>query len=119
MHELALARAILATARDRAEGRRVVGVEVSIGALRQVVPSSLAFNFEVLARGSDCDGATLEQRLVPARLRCECGGEWALDEPSFLCPRCGSARTEVIGGQELRVESIEVEVEEETCTAPR
>ena len=117
MHELALARAILATALDRAEGRRVVSVQVSVGALRQVVPSSLAFNFEVLARGSGCDGATLEQTLEPARVRCECGAEWNLDELSFVCPSCDGGRTEVVCGQALRVESIEVE--EEPCIAPR
>ena len=117
MHELALARAIVAAALEHAEGRRVRGVEVSVGALRQVVPSSLAFNFEILARGTACEGAALEQRLEPARLRCECGGEWELAELSFRCPRCGSAETEVIGGQELQIESIEVE--EEPCTARR
>jgi len=117
MHELALARAILATALDRAEGRRVRSVEVTVGALRQVVPSSLAFNFEVLAGAAGCEGATLEQRLEPARLRCACGEEWELDEISFVCPRCGGGETEVIAGEELRVESIEVE--EEPCIAPR
>lgn len=117
MHELALARAILATAVDRAEGRRIRTVEVTVGALRQVVPSSLAFNFDVLARSAGCEGATLEQRLEPARLRCDCGAEWELEEMSFLCPRCGVGKTEVIAGEQLRVESIEVE--EEPCTAPR
>ena len=117
MHELALARAILATALERAEGRRVVSVEVSVGALRQVVPSSLAFGFEVLARGTGCEGATLEQRLQPARLRCVCGAQWELVELSLLCPRCGGGRTHVMSGEQLRVETIEVE--EEPCTAPR
>ncbi len=117
MHELALARAILATAIDRAEGRRLCSVEVTVGALRQVVPSSLAFNFEVLACAADCEGATLEQRLEPALLRCACGAEWELEEMSFVCPRCGGGQTEVIAGEELRIESIEIE--EEPCTAPR
>jgi hydrogenase nickel incorporation protein HypA/HybF len=117
MHELALARAILATVEQHAEGRRVVSVEVSVGALRQVVPSTLAFGFEVLARGTGCEGATLEQRLRPARLRCACGALWELTELSFLCPLCGGAETRVIGGEELAVESIEIE--DELCTAPR
>ena len=117
MHELALARAILTTAVDRAEGRRVMSVEVTVGALRQVVPSSLAFNFEVLARAAGCEGATLEQRLEPARLRCACGAEWELEELSFVCPRCGGPETQVVAGEELRVESIEVQ--EAPCTAPR
>ena len=88
-----------------------------VGALRQVVPSSLAFNFEVLSRGTACEGAALEQQLEPARLRCACGAEWELEELSFLCPRCGGSDTQVIGGEELLIESIEVE--EEPCTAQR
>ena len=117
MHELALARAILATALDRAEGRRVTGVELRIGALRQVVPGSLAFNFGVLARDTACEGAALEQRLQPARLRCACGAEWELEALSFHCPVCRSAETRVTAGEELVIESIDVE--EEPCTAPR
>jgi len=117
MHELALARAILDTALAHAGGGRVRRVDVTVGALRQVVPDSLAFNFELLARGTPCEGAHLAQRLTPARLRCECGHEWELQEPSFRCPRCDAAGALVLGGDELRVESIEVE--EELCTARR
>ena len=117
MHELALARGILDAAVGHADGRRVTRVEVTVGALRQVVPDSLAFHFEVLARGTPCEGAGLRQRVTPARLRCECGHEWELAEPSFRCPRCGGGRPRVLSGEELLVESIEVE--EELCTARR
>jgi hydrogenase nickel incorporation protein HypA/HybF len=117
MHELALARGVLAAALAHADGRRVRRVDVTVGALRQVVPDSLAFNFDVLAQGTPCEGARLEQHLTPARLRCECGEVWELQEPSFRCPRCGSARTSVLGGEELLVQAIEVE--EDRCTAPR
>ncbi|MGO9490242.1 MAG: hydrogenase maturation nickel metallochaperone HypA [Solirubrobacteraceae bacterium] len=117
MHELALARAVLDAAVTHADGRRVRSVDVTVGALRQVVPASLAFHFEILARGTPCDGARLRQRATPARLRCSCGHEWELEEPSFRCPRCGGGRARVIGGEELLVESIEVE--EEPCIAPR
>ena len=117
MHELALARAILATALDRAEGRRVRSVEVTVGALRQVVPSSLAFNFEVLASHRGLRGGDARAAARARAARCACGAEWELEEMSFVCPRCGGGQTEVIAGEELRIESIEVE--EEPCTAPR
>lgn len=117
MHEQALARGVLDAAVAHAQGRRVLRVDVAVGALRQVVPGSLAFHFEILARGTLCEGARLQQRVVRARLRCACGHEWELEEPSFRCPRCGGARTSVLGGEELLVESIEVE--EETCIARR
>jgi len=117
MHEHALARAILQTALERARGRRVTAVETTVGALRQVVPSSLAFHFELLARGTLCEDAAFVQHLQPARLRCACGAEWELGELSFSCPRCGGTDTEVTGGEELLIDSIEVE--EEQCTARR
>jgi hydrogenase nickel incorporation protein HypA/HybF len=117
MHELALSRAILDTAIERAEGRRVTQVSVTIGALRQVVPGSLAFYFEIVSRGTLCDGASLQARLRPARVRCACGEEWELAEVSFHCPRCAGGQVTVLDGDELLVDSIEVE--EVPCTAPR
>jgi hydrogenase nickel incorporation protein HypA/HybF len=117
MHELALARAVLDVAITHADGRPVRSVDVTVGALRQVVPDSLAFHFEILARGTPCEGARLIQRATPARLRCSCGHEWELEQLSFHCPRCRGGRARVVSGEELLVESIEVE--EEPCTAPR
>ncbi len=117
MHELALARAALDAAVLCANGRRVTLVDLTVGALRQVVPDSLAFHFEILARGTPCERARLRQRVTPARLGCECGHVWELAEPSFRCPRCGGGRARVLSGEELLVESIEVE--EELCIAPR
>lgn len=109
MHELAISRALLAAALRHAEGRRVVRIDVTVGALRQVVPDNLAFYFEIVARGTLCDEALLAPTLAPAVLRCACGHEWELAEPSFRCPRCGGAEVNVLGGEQLRVESIEVQ----------
>jgi hydrogenase nickel incorporation protein HypA/HybF len=118
VHELSLSGAIVDTAVQHADGRRVRVVSLTVGALRQVVPESLAFYFEIVARGTLCEGARLEQTLVPARARCEaCGREWELELLRFRCPECGSSPAEVLRGNELEVDSIEVE--EEACIAPR
>jgi hydrogenase nickel incorporation protein HypA/HybF len=117
MHELSLSRAIVDTAVRHAGGRRVTGVSLRVGALRQVVPPALDFAFGVVAAGTACEGARLEQELVPARLRCDaCAAEWEIAEPAFRCPTCGAA-ARVVAGEELEVESINVE--EVACTAPR
>ena len=92
MHELALARAILDAAVAHADGRRVTRVDVSVGALRQVVPDSLAFHFEILARGTPCEGAHLYQRMTRARLRCACGHEWELARAVVSLPALRQAR---------------------------
>jgi hydrogenase nickel incorporation protein HypA/HybF len=117
MHELSLSGAIVNTVVKHAQGRAVSLVSLRVGALRQVVPDTLDFYFGFVAAGTVCEGARLEQELVPACLRCaRCESEWELDLPIFVCASCGSA-AEVVSGDEFEVESIEVE--EAACTAPR
>jgi len=122
MHELALCRAVVETAVRHASGRPVTRVSLRVGRLRQAIPGTLDFYFDIVARGTPCEGARLEHTVVPAWLRCEaCAHEWEIDEPRFGCPACASTQVRVLSGEELEVESIEVEVdeEEEACTAPR
>ena len=128
MHELAISQAIIDTALRHAGGRRVTGVHVRVGSLRQVVPDSLAFYFEIVARDTPCEGSRLDLEAVSAVLRCPaCGAEWdpappplashgqlpagALPPlPSFRCPSCATPG-EVERGGELEVEWIEVDDE--------
>jgi hydrogenase nickel incorporation protein HypA/HybF len=117
MHELAISRAILDAAVGHAGGLPVRRVSVTIGALRQVVPSSLDFYFAILARGTLCEEAALETRTAAAQMRCECGAQWELEEVCFRCPRCAGSHVTVLSGEQLCVDSIEVE--EVACTAPR
>jgi hydrogenase nickel incorporation protein HypA/HybF len=117
VHELSLAGAIIDTVERHAAGRRVTVVYLRVGHLRQVVPSSLEFYFEHVARGTVCDGARLELELVPAALRCGCGQEWTLEDPVFRCPACGQAGAEVVSGEEFLVDCIDVVEQEPACTA--
>jgi hydrogenase nickel incorporation protein HypA/HybF len=118
VHELSVSAAVVDTAVRHAAGRTVTRVHLRIGALRQVVPGSLAFYFEICARDTVCEGAVLEQELIGARLRCEgCETEWAADVPAFRCPACAGAAVAVVCGEELEVESIDVEQQEAACIA--
>jgi len=115
MHELSLAGAVIDTAERHAGGRRVVHIQLRLGELRQVVPESLAFYFEHVARGTLCEGAVLEYETVAAAIGCgECSAGWTLDDAGFRCPRCGTGNVAVEQGNEFEVESIEVE--EPACT---
>ena len=122
MHELSVSSAIVDTALRHAAGRRVATVEIKVGALRQVVPDSLRFYFEVVSRDTLCEDATLEIEEVRAWMRCpHCGQEWdpAPDPehdpgplpslPQFPCPACEGSGAEELAGEELWVESIDVE----------
>ena len=82
-----------------------------------MVPDALAFAFEIVARETLCEGARLERESVPARVRCTpCGRTSTLERLPLRCPRCGGGAVAVVGGEELEVESIEVE-EDAACTA--
>ena len=118
MHELSLSSAIVNTVAKHAAGRRVTVVNLRVGRLRQVIPDTLAFYFEFVARDSVCEGARLVQEVIPGRLRCNgCDHEWAIEIPAFRCPACTGSDVLVASGDEFEVESIEVE--EAECIAQR
>ena len=97
-------------------GGRSPASRCASGACARSCPASLTFCFGLVAKDTVCDGARLELEVVPARLRCgACGHEWEIDVPAFRCPRCASGDAEVVSGEELEVESIEVE--EAACIA--
>lgn len=117
MHELAISSAVLETVLRHADGRRVSAVRLRVGHLRQVVPDSLDFYWGIVTRDGICEGSVLAQEVIAARLECTaCAREWEIELPVFRCPTCGGADVRVAAGDELEVESIEVE-EEPACTA--
>ncbi len=119
MHELSLSSAIVNTVVKHANGRRVTVVELRVGKLRQVVPDTLEFYFEFVARDTVCEGARLEQQVIDARLRMYrgCGHEWEIEIPAFRCPECTGSDVEIASGNEFEVEAIEVE--EAECIAQK
>ena len=118
VHELSLSSAIVNTAAKHADGRRVTLVSLRVGRLRQVIPDTLEFYFEFVARDTVCEGARLEQEVIEARLHCGgCGAEWTIEIPAFRCPTCGGGEVAIAQGDEFEVESIEVE--EAECIAQR
>jgi hydrogenase nickel incorporation protein HypA/HybF len=115
VHELSIAESIIAIAERHAAGRRVTKVELRVGHLRQVVPAALDFSFELLSRGTVLDGAELAIEDVPARGRCRaCGAETTMSGFPLACSACGGLDLEVLAGEELLVDSLELEELEET-----
>ena len=122
MHELSLSSAIVNTVVKHARGRRVTVVDLRVGKLRQVIPDTLEFYFEFVARGTVCEGARLEQEVIDACLTCNsCGHEWEIEIPAFRCPQCGGSEVVIASGDEFQVESIELIEDEEVaqCIGPR
>jgi hydrogenase nickel incorporation protein HypA/HybF len=110
MHELSLAESVVRIAGAYAAGRPVARVEVKVGHLRQVVPSALEFAFQLVAEGTEAEGAELVLVQVPAAGRCRgCGAESELPGFPLRCGACGGLDLELLRGEELLVDSLELE----------
>ena len=112
MHELSIAQAIVDISARNAGGAQVVRVHVRVGRLRQVVPSALEFSFELCAHGTRVEGAVLELELVPVGVSCRrCGATSHPGEFPLACEQCGGLDVTVTHGEELQVQSLELEAE--------
>jgi hydrogenase nickel incorporation protein HypA/HybF len=110
LHELSIAESVVGIASRQADGRRVTRVHMKVGHLRQVVPSALAFGFGLLAEGTPVEGAELEMEQVPAEGRCRgCGTQSRLASFPLQCEGCGSFDLKILKGEELIVDSLELE----------
>ena len=110
MHELAIAESVVSIVERNAAGRRVVSVELKVGHLRQVVPPRSTFAFELLVQGTALEGAELQIEDVPAAGICrECDAETVLPYFPLQCSSCEGLDIEVTAGEELLVESLELE----------
>jgi hydrogenase nickel incorporation protein HypA/HybF len=107
VHEFGLCEGVLDAVQKRAAGRQVAGIRVRCGVRHAVDPASMAQAFEMVAAGTEADGAAVEVVTVPATVTCHgCGTVSEVADPIPVCPRCGSADVDVSGGDELTLESV-------------
>lgn len=118
MHELSIAQSVVEIACRHATSRRGTGstgarvtkVELKVGYLRQVVPTALAFSFELVSQGTPVEGAELEIDAVPAVGVCRaCGAETRLEHFPLQCGACAGFDLEIVSGEELEVVALEME----------
>ena len=108
MHEIGLCEGVLEAVRRRADGRPVAGIRVRAGVRHAVVPAAMEQAFQLVAGGTEADGATVDVVQVPVHLRCEaCGHETDTLDVLAVCPRCLADTVVVSGGDELTLESIQ------------
>lgn len=109
MHEFGLCESIVEAVEQRAQGRPVSGVRVRVGALHRVDEESLVAAFALVAEGTVAADAQMQFVELPIRLRCRtCGQESEGPELLGYCPHCQAPDPELLGGDELLLESITV-----------
>ena len=114
MHELAITQSILDISLKAAQAqhaRRIRTIRLTIGPFSGVVPECVQMYLDVLARGTIAEGAKIEAKTLPLRVRCHtCGRESEIDRRHIACPFCGGLDLQRLSGRELLVDNLEVDV---------
>jgi hydrogenase nickel incorporation protein HypA/HybF len=110
MHEMGLCEAVLAVVRDVSDDEPVRRVRVRAGRRQGVVPHVFDFCWRLVAQDTGAARAVLELTDVPVRVRCRtCGDEGEPRAGTIACPACGAVSVDVVAGDELVVEEVELE----------
>jgi len=111
MHELSLSESILRTALSAAGSRsdRIRGLTVKVGALSSVSVPTLEFCMGLVLEQEGMEGVAVRVEKVPARAHCSCGHRYVAEDLFAGCPRCGGFERQIVEGEDVTLESIEVE----------
>ncbi len=113
MHEVSVVQNILDIAAKKARecgSGKVLKIAMRVGEMTCINDENLVFVFDVMKKGTLSDNARMVIERVPVSARCDaCGAVFAVAEYRFLCDACGSPRVTVTEGNDITVESLEVE----------
>lgn len=115
MHEFSIGQTLVAAVLkelDQLEGKpiRLKKARVAAGAYHRLVPASLKLAYKILSKGTPAEGSSLLIKTIPIKVKCnQCGWKGSTRDICFVCRKCGGVDLKIIGGQELCLESIEVE----------
>lgn len=113
MHELAVCQALIDQVEQvaaREHAARVTAVTIQVGPLSGVEAQLLQDAWPIASAGGIAQGARLAIEKLPVRVRClACGGESEAAPNRLVCAKCGNFRTQLLSGEELLLQSLELE----------
>jgi len=114
MHESMLAQNLLGAISEEAEKHQAKPViaRISCGELSAVNDEVLGFAFEIVARGTVCEGLELEIEHKPIQGKCNrCGHTFSIDLDNPECTECGSGEFTLLPDAPLLLEEIEFQTD--------
>lgn len=113
MHEFSLIQeAMRLLEKSAAENniRDIQKIKIVVGKLVAVLPDSMQFCFDALAKEPPFVNARLEIEEIEARGKCkDCGSEFVIDHYRFSCQDCGSLGVVTVSGNQFYVDYYEGE----------
>ncbi|WP_183097949.1 hydrogenase maturation nickel metallochaperone HypA/HybF [Nocardioides pelophilus] len=110
MHELSLCNSIQQVVNRAAGDRTVTVVHLRLGRLRQVVPDTLRYCWDLVTADSPLAGSELAIESVAVSARCNAcaAGTTIADTLVLLCCECGSPDLELLTGEEFLITTLDL-----------
>ncbi|MBU1633547.1 hydrogenase maturation nickel metallochaperone HypA [bacterium] len=114
MHELQIAQNIITIVNDelsKSGNKNAVDTVYFIaGRMRAIIPETLQFSFDVQKKShKQLKNSKLSIKEINIAIKCkDCEHQQTISEPVFHCNKCLSTNIEIINGNELYVDSIEL-----------
>ena len=113
MHELAVTQSMVDLVLDEAKkggAHKVKKINLVLGELSGVVGDCVQLYFGLMSKDTIAEGATVSFNTVATQAKCrQCAKVFEVKESNWICPECHGVSVELVAGNELFVESIEVE----------
>ncbi len=111
MHELSICGSIADIATRHAAGRPVKVINVRVGQLRQIVPDTLVYCWELVSAETPLAGSRISVESVPAVSAA--GRASSVTDvgavPVLVCGGCGGFDAEIVSGEEFLITSLELD----------
>ena len=113
MHELPITEQIVRIAEEhgrKARASKIVRIRLVVGERSGYIGESISMYFDIVGKGTLCEGAEINIERVEAKVICPaCGGLFKRKPLSFACPVCGTDGGPTDIGKEFYIKDIEVE----------
>lgn len=111
MHELAITTALIEVVREEVErsgGGQVVRIDLTVSGFESLEPHSLNLCFEMMTEGTAMEGAVIEVKRLPIRIRCKTCDADRISDERFHCEICNGTDVVLLPSEPMRVNSVTV-----------
>jgi len=113
MHEGSIAKNLLAIAIEKAKeckANTITLIRVKVGEFAGVNQAALKFAFDNFSQGTMAEKASLKITSSPLLGKCrKCNEVFKIKKEIFKCSKCDSLDIDIISGEDLYIEDIEIE----------
>lgn len=112
MHEYSVVSSLIDVCEKQAKksnAKQINKITLQVGRLSGIEAHFMESCFDTFKEDTVCHNAQLIMKIIDVEIYCkECKSKRIVLDNNFLCQVCKSTQTEILQGQELLVESIEI-----------